>query len=378
MIDYSPPAQRTTSAETLTAEVQVRLKAFAREIRSEIEAVAVDLVELWAGDDGGRFPSDKASLLSLLRTWMETTLSQGDRCLASPPPWEVLLVTVDQAHLVRGFALVRRGMLRASTRFDGELAEHVLWELDVEFARVLEVRQRIVTGRLAALDRLSELGQLVASVGHELRNPLSAIEASAYILSRRLESPISSDPKVAKHLGKIRRNVDLANRVANALLSWAKQQTPRYSITQLRVCIDSILRDLDCPVGVCVELDIPEELKVWVDPDLMAVLVRNLVSNAIESLGGSGIVRILARQDPSGTSVVVSDDGPGVPEPDRPRIFELLHSSKSYGTGLGLPLCKRIALAHGGNLSLEPSECGASFRLWIPSRTSEAKDPVPG
>lgn len=377
MTNYAAREPGTTSVAMSTAEVQARLRTFVNAACDEIEGAAREMAGLWADELEAaahwHFASETASLSTALRAWLEALLLQDDSGTPSQVPWTGASLAAKQPLLIRGFALARRRLLRACGKLDPGLVDHVLDALDTELERIIAADQQVLTRHLAAFDRFAELGQLVASVGHELRNPLSAIEASAYILSRRLEPSVNGDSDIVKHLAKIRRNIEVASRTSRALLGWAKQQIPRCFETPLLACIDPVLRDLNCPAGVCIQLDIPERLDVWADADLLAVVLRNLVSNAIESLVGGGTVRIVASQDAGGTCVVVSDNGPGVPAAERQRIFEPLHSSKCHGTGLGLPLCKRIAVAHGGRLSLDPSECGASFRLWLPNRVGEAK-----
>jgi signal transduction histidine kinase len=83
-------------------------------------------------------------------------------------------------------------------------------------------------------------------------------------------------------------------------------------------------------------------------------------------MNGKGNVWIEGRREDGATIVVVRDDGPGIPSEVRPRIFEALFTTKAKGNGLGLALCRRIAEAHGGTVTLEPSERGATFRITIP------------
>jgi signal transduction histidine kinase len=91
-----------------------------------------------------------------------------------------------------------------------------------------------------------------------------------------------------------------------------------------------------------------------------------LLINASQAMGGSGRVWVEAYREGALSILVVRDEGPGIPVELRSRIFEALFTTKAKGNGLGLALCRRIAEAHSGTVSLEPSERGATFRITIP------------
>jgi signal transduction histidine kinase len=102
------------------------------------------------------------------------------------------------------------------------------------------------------------------------------------------------------------------------------------------------------------------------DPDQLTRIVTNLLINASQAMGGTGRVWIDASRSGSMTHLHVKDDGPGVPVHLREQVFEALFTTKAKGSGLGLALCRRIAEAHGGTVTLESSDRGAAFRISIP------------
>lgn len=358
-----------------TPEAQAALSAFVARIGNELDSIAAEVVESWGTQgefDAFETPlSERCRSPEKVRRWLEVVLTCGDgevprQALEAGTASPSAVATMTR--LVAGVGLARRRLIRALAWDDRALLDSVLESLDLEVAR-------IIASQLTSLDQLAELGQLVAGVGHELRNPLSAIETSAYLLSRRI-SDASADPGIERHLEKIRRNVELANRTANALLGWARQRSPRCEQTELRACLDPVLAGLQYPPGVHVGLELPEQLELWCDVDLVRVLLRNLLSNAIEAVGERGTIRVEARHDSSGVAVTISDDGPGLSEQQKLHLFEPLHTTKPLGTGLGLAMSRRIALAHGGRLSLDACSRGASFRLWLPDRNSRERELV--
>jgi signal transduction histidine kinase len=215
-------------------------------------------------------------------------------------------------------------------------------------------------------ERLASVGQLVASIGHELRNPLSAIETSAYLLTQRLGEQITEEPTLGRHLEKIRGQVRLATRTVTQLLELAKNRPPSRVEVGLLPLLETAMEYLQCPSGVRIEVKVGAELSVFADPDQLRIVLVNLLTNALEVVGEHGSITVMAERNASGVNIVVNDDGPGVAAGERHAIFTPLHTTKPKGHGLGLPLCRRIAGAHGGHLSLLPSVDGASFQLYLP------------
>ena len=119
-------------------------------------------------------------------------------------------------------------------------------------------------------------------------------------------------------------------------------------------------------------VEVAEGIALDADPDQLARVLTNLFINANQALGGVGRIWIDARRNGDGTIIHVRDDGPGVPADLRAQVFEALFTTKAKGSGLGLALCRRIAEAHGGTVTLEPSDRGAAFQISIPDAVAEA------
>ncbi|HEY5961151.1 MAG TPA: HAMP domain-containing sensor histidine kinase [Polyangiaceae bacterium] len=214
--------------------------------------------------------------------------------------------------------------------------------------------------------RVAEVLQILLSIGHELRNPLSTIETSAYLVSQRLSS--QNDASVGKHLEKIRNQVRFASRIVDTLLDVARQKPPKRTHVALRALLESAIDARKVHPNVSVRCALPADFGIFVDPDQIRMIVENLIANANEACAarGSGNVSIVGHVSREDVEIDVIDDGPGVVEGVRSRIFELAFTTKQGGHGLGLALCRRLAENHGGTLTLEPSSIGAVFRLHIP------------
>jgi signal transduction histidine kinase len=120
--------------------------------------------------------------------------------------------------------------------------------------------------------------------------------------------------------------------------------------------------------GVRLEREIEPGLPMLsVDRDQILQVLHNLVRNGLEAVGARGTVRVSARRDGSELAISVSDDGPGIPPGDLPRLFEPYFTTKEAGTGLGLAIAERIVEEHGGRIDVasRPGR-GATFTLWLP------------
>jgi two-component system sensor histidine kinase HydH len=238
--------------------------------------------------------------------------------------------------------------------------------LDIELAIMLETYREDLLAKNRTAERLATIGQFAAGIGHELRNPLGVVESSAFLVSRRLEQLQISDASLTRHMEKIAAEVKRSNQAINDLLELARSNPLKRRLVEASEFISQAIVAANLPLAVEVEVSAPPGTRLDVDPDQLIRLVTNLLINASQAVKGSGHIWIEARREGTRSIVLVRDDGPGVPAEVRGRIFEALFTTKAKGNGLGLALCRRIAEAHLGTVTLEPSERGASFRITIP------------
>lgn len=240
--------------------------------------------------------------------------------------------------------------------------------LDLELAIMLETYRDDLLVKNSTAERLSTIGQFAAGIGHELRNPLGVIESSVYLLRQHLAKDNVTDPRLGRHLDKINAEVQRSSKTITDLLELARNRSPRRQSTSVRALVAAALGTAQLPAGVEVmTLTHPEgDITLNVDPDQIGRVLSNLFINAAQAMGGRGRIVVEGERADEVLTLRVRDDGPGVQADVRHRIFEALFTTKSKGTGLGLALCRRIVEAHGGTISLEPSEHGASFLVTVP------------
>lgn len=245
------------------------------------------------------------------------------------------------------------------------MAVHKL--LDLELAIMLDSYREDLSERQRAHERLATIGELAASVGHELRNPLGTMESSLYLMERLFDKLSITDPQVHKHLQKVARQVEQCNDTITRLLDLARDRPPRRELVALGEVLRETLVRMDLPSTTSVSLDFDDQLQVWLDPAQIRLVVANLIRNAAEASPNGVSVTIDANAEPGGVAIFVRDDGPGIPEQVRPHVFRALFTTRSQGTGLGLALATRIVESHGGELTLEKAARGTVFRVWLPS-----------
>lgn len=237
--------------------------------------------------------------------------------------------------------------------------------LDLELAIMLHTYRDDLLAQQARVERLSTFGQLVGSIGHDLRNPLGVIETSAYILRGR----IGEDERAKKHLDRIGEQLGVANGIITNLLDMIRNRPLNKEPVTLLPVLSGVLDSVKRPPGVAVALEGVDALPtVDGDPVQLRQVFTNLVENAVFAASPEGRVAVRGRLASAGVEVDVEDTGPGVDPATRRRLFEPLITTKDRGIGLGLALVKRIAERHGGSVEYSDRPGGgARFTVKLPS-----------
>jgi signal transduction histidine kinase len=285
------------------------------------------------------------------------------------------------AFIVRPMRRVTRSIerFRASPE-DPEAAPEVTGRRD-EIGRVEEELARMqdeVRQALRSRARLAALGEGVAKISHDLRNMLT----SAQIASERLAS--SGDPKVAKALPRLERALDRALSLAQNVLNYGRTEEPPPATRRILLlpAVEAAAEDAGLtPEGVRLAAETPAGFQVAVDPDHLHRILVNLMRNArqaieaVEARRGKGVVRVTAGRERNETLVRITDDGPGMSERARARLFTpFAASANSGGAGLGLAISRELAQANGGVLALaETGSEGTTFELRLPVQAAEAE-----
>ncbi len=243
----------------------------------------------------------------------------------------------------------------------GEVLGRVVVFQDVTRLRRLEEQE-------ARNRRLVAMGQMAAGIAHEIRNPLGSLELFASHLAEELRG--TPHEEMAGHVLKGLQNL---SRITGNLLLFARQVEPRCRPVDLREVVAEALlyaRSAVRAKGVVLE-EVLGVTPVAADPDLVRQALLNVLLNAVQAVDTGGRIRVTCRpdphEDPPVARVSVSDDGPGVPEEERERIFDPFYTTRARGVGLGLAIVQRIVSSHGGWVSVDDADLGgARFTLALP------------
>ncbi len=235
--------------------------------------------------------------------------------------------------------------------------------LDLELAVMLETYREDLLVRQARVERLSTFGQLVGSIGHELRNPLGVIETSLFLLRQR-----DSEGRSARHLDRIAEQLEVASGIIDALLDLIRDRPLARSPVRLAEVVADAAGAVTFPPEVRFSAEGLEDLPpVEGDPLQLRQVLLNLIENAVHAASPRGAVRVAAAAADGGIELAVEDSGPGVDAATARRLFEPLITTKPEGIGLGLALVKRIVERHGGSVGYQPRlGGGARFTVRLP------------
>jgi len=218
----------------------------------------------------------------------------------------------------------------------------------VNFQDLTELRRLEAQSRRS--ERLAMVGQLAAGIAHEIRNPLASISGSIELLR---QGPSASDDDRTL-MAIVHREVQRLNVLIGDLLGYANPRPPQPVDFDLGVMVEETLqvaRREQAFASVEMALSVDRPLPLHADPAKLRQVLWNLLRNAADAatMGGRH-VRVEARRDIDATTLVVSDDGPGIPADQLTRIFDPFFTTKSKGTGLGLATCHAIVAEHGGHI----------------------------
>jgi signal transduction histidine kinase len=236
--------------------------------------------------------------------------------------------------------------------------------LDLELAIMLHTYREDLLSQQAKVERLATFGQLVGSIGHDLRNPLGVIETSAFILRGR----IGEDDRAKKHLDRIGEQLGVANGIITNLLDMIRNKPLAKERVKLDEIIGGAAESVARPEAVRYETDGMTGLEIDGDPIQLRQVFMNLLANAVDAASPSGEIRVRGGRLDGEVKVEVEDTGPGVDAATARRLFEPLITTKDKGIGLGLALVKRIVERHGGTVAYEErSGGGARFTVRLPA-----------
>jgi two-component system NtrC family sensor kinase len=249
-------------------------------------------------------------------------------------------------------------------------------------SKVTERTEQLKTAhqKLLQSDRLASLGQLSASVAHEINNPLSGVLNLSMLMQRILRDdgiPPDRVPEFRKYLSQVIHETSRVGRIVSDLLAFSRRSKPQKApadingiIEMTRSVVSHKLKLANVEVSKALDERLPE---LFCDRSQMQQVVMNLLLNAAEAVHNrpDGKVSILTRLSPSREAIVmeIQDNGEGIPQENLPKIFDPFFTTKEEGkgVGLGLTVVYGIVAAHGGEIEVQSTVgSGTLFRVTLP------------
>jgi signal transduction histidine kinase len=232
--------------------------------------------------------------------------------------------------------------------------------------------------RLVAEEKFAAVGRLASAVAHEIRNPVAMIVTSLSQATR----PAASEALREELFGIANREAGRLERVTSDFLTYARPRPLQRRDTAMAECVGYVA-DLVRPEAegrsVTLAVEVPEDALVGVDAFQIHQALLNLGTNAVQATPAGGTVRLTARRHPEAVVFGVENAGPAIPVEVADRLFEPFFTTRPDGTGLGLPIARKIAEAHGGEIAVAVNTASlVRFEMRLPvGQPVRAQQPAP-
>lgn len=228
-------------------------------------------------------------------------------------------------------------------------------------------RQRCLESQALRHSRLAAMGEMAATLAHEVRNPLGAME----LFVGMLDEEVADRPSARRLTGQIASCIADLNHFVTNILDYTRLPEPKRTLVDLDALVDDALL-AGAPAlgaGVRIERRGAPGASCGLDRGLLLQTLLNLVRNAGEAMDGNGTLTITIEPAERWVRLTVADTGPGIPAGREESIFAPFFTTKERGTGLGLAVARAAVAAHGGTLAIRPStgQGGAVFVLTLPN-----------
>jgi signal transduction histidine kinase len=221
--------------------------------------------------------------------------------------------------------------------------------------------------QLLQSERLASIGQLAASMAHEIRNPLGVIKNVSYYLNMTVGK---SDEKIKKHLKILDQELVTSNKIITDLLDFSSGKEPVLKKSDLNSIIKKAVSRANKPKNISLELKLGKKLpRLMADEDQLIRVFHNIIVNSIQAMPNGGSLKIISKKEGNTFIIQITDTGLGIPDKELPMVFEPLFTTKAKGIGLGLALSKQIVKMHEGDIEAESRVgVGATFVVRLPIR----------
>jgi PAS domain S-box-containing protein len=227
--------------------------------------------------------------------------------------------------------------------------------------------------------RLAAIGRLTSGVAHEVKNPINAIVVHLEVLRQKMKE---IDPDTRRHVDVISSEIQRLDRVVQTLVDFTRPVELRLNDMDLRKLVEDVV-SLASPAAekhnVLIEREAaPDALPVRIDGDLVKQAILNIVLNGVQAMPEGGTLRLTVKRDGDNALISVRDQGAGIPENIRDKVFNLYFTTKTGGSGIGLAMAYRVVQLHHGSVEFTSIiDHGTTFYLRFPLAEAAANGDVP-
>ena len=232
----------------------------------------------------------------------------------------------------------------------------------------IHMKNQELTIQKAQLEKLAKVGELASKLTHNLRTPLTVIKVAADLL--QLQNKDSLDPHSIEKLNRIQSASTNLEKQIESVLSYVREKPLELTNIKIDDLITETLQNMDLPNSISIKSTNTEN-HIQCDVDKLQVVLMNIISNASDALKENGTITINSDVTNHDVQIHISDSGPGIPSENLTKIFDSLFTTKTTGTGLGLPYCKSVIEQHGGTLSV--SQNPTTFTISLPKKLISKK-----
>lgn len=344
-------------------EIEDALRKSEERLRSIVESAVDGIVVI---DEGGLIQAFNSSAERLFGYRVSEVIGRNISMLMPSPDRERHDQYIDRylktgVPKIIGIGREVTGLRKDGTTFPVHLS---VGEMVVEgrrsFTGILhDLSDRVeLENRLAEQKSLAKLGEMAAVVAHEVKNPIAGIRGALQVITSRMPAG-QRDRDI---LLDIITRLDALNRIVQDMLMFAR---PR-ALRKEAIPLESLMADTASmieqdPHLSSLEIGVAGSAAIAGDREMLQVVFHNILMNAAQAMEGRGRVDVTITESDGMCTVAVADRGPGMPAEVREKAFDAFFTTKHRGTGLGLPIARRVVEAHGGRIHIEVPESGGTI-----------------
>jgi signal transduction histidine kinase len=276
-------------------------------------------------------------------------------------PWET-----DELKTMVRQAFERHDLLEQNRSLNQELLRKNR-DLEENLRELKDTQEKLVRN-----EKFTLVGQLTASIGHELRNPLSRIGAAAALLKNDLKD---ATPETKELFKIIDNEVAISNKIINDLLDFSRERKAVLKLNNLNEILTQTLSRLRFPEDIVCEQELDSQVpEIYLDEGQIQQVLINLILNSIQAMSQGGKIYLKTQHKDDHIEMVVKDTGSGIPDENIGKIFDPLFTTKSKGIGLGMYVVKMLTEKNNGSVSVHSREnIGTTVTLAFPTKPPDAE-----